>query len=367
MKILHIINSLNTGGAEKLVLDTVPLYNQKGIKTDVLVFDGFQYPFYKKLKEFNCCQLFSLNARNIYNPLLIFKIIPYIRKYDLVHVHLFPAQYWAVLAKLISFSGVKMFFTEHNTTNRRMQSNSSFFKKIDKLTYKGFDKIVCITEEIQSVLINYSGLKKHDFLVIENGVNLDIINKAIVKEKKEISDKIKINDKIILQVAGFREQKDQQTLIRAMKLLPEDFKLLLVGDGVTRGNCEQLVIQLNLKNRVVFLGVRGDVPSLLKSADIVVLSSKYEGLSLSSIEGMASGKPFIASDVPGLNEVVKGAGLLFKLGDEKELAQHILELMGDTEYYHKIASQCMQRASNYDIHKMVDKHIALYKSLLNET
>ena len=106
-----------------------------------------------------------------------------------------------------------------------------------------------------------------------------------------------------------------------------------------------------------------DVPELLKTADIVCLSSHYEGLSLASVEGMASGKPFIASNVPGLRDVVSGAGLLFELGDAQGLAKHIEALMQDKAYYEEVAQQCMQRAKAYDIQVMLDKHIALYQSL----
>ena len=84
-----------------------------------------------------------------------------------------------------------------------------------------------------------------------------------------------------------------------MQLLPLEVKLVLAGEGVLKKKCQDLVETLKLKERVVFLGLRMDIPQLLKTADVVVLSSKYEGLSLSSIEGLAAGKPFVASDVPG--------------------------------------------------------------------
>jgi glycosyltransferase involved in cell wall biosynthesis len=148
-----------------------------------------------------------------------------------------------------------------------------------------------------------------------------------------------------------------------MVLLPKTVKLLLVGDGVLKKECEDLVATLKLQERVLFLGLRMDVPQLLKTVDIVVLSSKYEGLSLSSIEGMASGKPFVASDVPGLAEVVKGAGILFPPGNAEQLATAITELLENQEFYQSVADACQARATEYDIHKMVDKHITLYKSL----
>jgi glycosyltransferase involved in cell wall biosynthesis len=139
-----------------------------------------------------------------------------------------------------------------------------------------------------------------------------------------------------------------------------------VGDGDKRTKCEDLVKELNLSGRVSFLGVRMDVPQLLESAYIVILSSRYEGLSLSSIEAMASGRPFIASDVPGLRDVVKGAGLLFPPGNEKKLAEHINSLLSDRELYEKVAKDCLNRAKEYDINNMVDQYIELYKSIINE-
>ena len=104
MKILHLINNLNTGGAEKLLLETLPLYNQKGIKVDLLLLDGKDYPFLKELNNQNCCTIYNLGKASAYNPFLIFKIIPYLKRYDLIHAHLFPTLYWLAFAKLISFN-----------------------------------------------------------------------------------------------------------------------------------------------------------------------------------------------------------------------------------------------------------------------
>ncbi len=358
MKVLHIINSLATGGAEKLLLETLPLYNLQGITSNLLVLNGGNQPFLNKLKSLHCCQVFSLGTSSVYNPSNIFKIIPYLKKYDIVHVHLFPAQYWVVIAKLMSFSKTKLIFTEHNTTNRRLEN--PVFRIIDRYIYRFYIAIIGITPEIKTLLLRHTGLPEKTFSVIENGVNLSVIKGATALQKSEMNTTLNEEDKIIIQVAAFREQKDQKTLIRAMALLPERCKLVLVGVGPLKVECETLVADLGLQNRVLFLGARMDVPELLKMADIVVLSSKYEGLSLSSIEGMASGNPFIASDVPGLTEVVKGAGILFPQGNEVQLANEISALINDAEHYKTVALACQQRAEEYDIHKMVDKHIRLY-------
>ena len=113
-----------------------------------------------------------------------------------------------------------------------------------------------------------------------------------------------------------------------------------------------------------FCGIREDVPSLLKTADQIILSSHHEGLSLSSIEGMASGKPFLASDVQGLTNVVSGAGILFPEGDERSLANYITKLNENPEYYQKIASAGVRRSQKYDLEIMVEKYIELYHKIL---
>ncbi len=359
LKILQVINSLGTGGAEKLILETVPMYRKKGLEMDVLLLDGTQYPFYKKLETANCCTIYSLGLKSVYNPMAIFRIIPYLKKYDIVHVHLFPVQYFVVLAKWISFSNTKLIFTEHSTSNRRL--NNKLFKWIDQFIYKGYSKIICISTGIQNIILDHTKLAVSRTELIENGVSISDFNVAKPYKKEDLS--FEETDQLLLQVAGFREPKDQKILIRSMSNLPSNVKLILVGDGVLKQECEVLVQELQLENRVFFFGVRTDVPRILKTADIIILSSKYEGLSLSSIEGMASGKPFVASNVPGLSDVVAGAGVLFTQGDHVELAQKIMELLKDKKLYESVAQSCGIRANEYDINIMINKHIQLYESI----
>ncbi len=364
MKILHVINSLATGGAEKLLLDTIPKYNNQGIKTDLLVLQDNKYPFLQQLKETQSCKIFVLGKESVYNPLLVFKIIPFIKKYDIVHVHLFPSQYWVMFAKIFSFSKTKLLFTEHNTTNRRM--NSKIWSRPNKIVYSYYNATICITKEIQTIYTAYTNLPKEKFPVIENGVDLSKIKNAIAVRKSTIHPSLKEEDKLLLQVSGFREEKDQSTLIKALQELPKNVKVILVGDGVLKENCRQLTKELNLKNRVLFLGNRYDVPQLLKSVDVVILSSHHEGLSLSCIEGLASGKPFIASDVPGLTDIVKGAGILFPESDKKTLVKKINKLLTDENHYNKTVENCLNRAQHFDIKKMITSHINLYKKILTQ-
>ena len=170
MKVLHIINSLGVGGAEKLLLDTIPKYNARGLTVDILVIKSDNELFLNQLKVLNCCKIIELNQKSVYNPLAIFKIIKYLKQYHIAHVHLFPALYFVPIAKLFSFSKIKLAYTEHNTTNRRI--SHKILKHFDKYIYCSYIKIVCISDEILNIISSYVYRIKGRMLIINNGVDL---------------------------------------------------------------------------------------------------------------------------------------------------------------------------------------------------
>lgn len=360
MRVLQIINSLNTGGAEKLVATSLPLYIRKGISMDLLTLSNKKTDLRGALENQYNGKILDLTAGSLYNPLLVFKIIPYLKNYDLIHAHLFPTLYWVVLAKWLSFSKVKIVYTEHSTYNRRR--SSSVFKILDKFIYKKLDTIVSISDAVGDNLKKHLGFNKVSFQNIANGVDIHLINSAKPYPKDTFFEK---DDFLLIQVSSFRKPKDQNTVIRALKMLPENIKLILVGDGGLIDDSKNLVAELKLQQRVLFLGNRNDIPRLLKTADIVILSSAYEGLSLSSIEGMAASKPFIASDAPGLREVVFNYGLLFETGNNEELAKEITRLYNNETEYKEISLKCFERSQDFDIDEMIIKYIQLYKHTVN--
>lgn len=157
----------------------------------------------------------------------------------------------------------------------------------------------------------------------------------------------------ILMVSAFRPERDQMTLIKAMSLVPDDCVLLLAGDaelpehGALIESCRKVVNELDLEERVRFLGHRDDVPELLAASDLAVLSSLHEDLPVSALEAMASGKPLVASDIPCFRDVVGGAGVLFPCGDAERLAQIIGRFREDKGLREGIAASCRKRAEKY--------------------
>lgn len=355
MKLLQIITSLSTGGAEKLVVETTQIYQEIGIETDVVALKNTRTDFWNILSNKSKGKIIGLTSFSVYSPLIIFKIIPYLKKYDVVHVHLFPTLYWVVIAKYISFSKIKVVYTEHSTDNRRRYN--IMFKILDRIVYKLVNEIVSISSKVEENLKKHLNTKTSErFSKISNGIDISVYANASAYKKSEFfSD----DSFILIQVSSFRQPKDQKTIIKSLQYLPENIKLLLVGDGPLKKQHVDFVINLGLQHRVKFLGLRFDIPELLQTADVVVLSSYHEGLSLSSIEGMAC-KPFVASDVPGLTEVVSNYGLLFERGNAKQLAENILALYNDEDYYKLIADKCFERAKEFDIKKMIEGYIRLY-------
>ena len=155
-------------------------------------------------------------------------------------------------------------------------------------------------------------------------------------------------------------------MIEAIALLPKHHHAVFVGGGATDEKLQEkmtLAEKMGVRDRVHFLYIRSDVPRILKSSDAVLMSSEYEGLSLSSIEGMACGRPFIATNVNGLREVVGGAGVLFECGNAMELADILQRLDSNKEYYNAITNSCLKRASEYDIHKVAEKYQQEYMKI----
>lgn len=354
MKILHIITSLQLGGAETLVVNLLTRFHDEGHEVAVVVFNGKRTDLMSRLeKECPSCKIYRL-GHSYYNPWYIIKLIRIMRQYDVIHTHNSSPQLFVAIANIVCKK--KLVTTEHSTNNRKREQGG-IFRLLDKWMYRQYDQVICISKIAEKKLISYLGKSsKYNICTINNGVDVEAFYKA-----KPIKD-YKLMKFIIVMVAGFREAKDQDTVIRAMAFLPKDqYELWLVGDGVRRNQLEGLTKKLNLEKTVIFWGIRNDVPNIIQTADIIVMSSHWEGLSLSNIEGMSVGKPFVASDVDGLHEITVDAGILFPEGDAKALASIIHRLSNDSDYYQQIANACHERAQQYDIKKTVKEYLNIYK------
>lgn len=355
MKVLQVINSLTAGGAQKLIADFVPVMNKKGITTDVLLFNEDKGPFLEVLLKKNV-RVLNIKSKRLYSPYNVFEAAKYFDKYDIVHTHLFPAIYWTSLAKMIRPANwkAKYVLTEHSNSNRRF--TKAYLRPVDKFIYNRFDALIAISESVKEVLWNRIG---HPCIpVIYNGVNvaeLSLAEPAILPEDQ-------VN---LLMVAAFNDAKDQHTVIKAMAHLDEHFHLYFAGQGYTKETSIQLAKDLNVAHRVHFMGVRKDVPGLMKSASINILSSHWEGLSCVTLEAMASGTPFIGTDVNGIKEMfANNSYALFATGDVESLVQKIRRIAEDKSFAQEQSEMNFREVQKFDIEVMTDHYLKLYTQLL---
>lgn len=367
MKILQVITSLEMGGAETLVVNLILRLQALGYTVDLCVFNGIDTPLMQKLKrESPNITIYTLGS-GVYNPFYILKLIKVMRGYDIVHTHNSSPQLFVALANL--FTHKKLVSTEHTTSNRKR--NWKWYAPIESWMYRQYGHIICISEIAEMKLRDYMGgdwLNKtnsryNKILTINNGVDVKAISDA-VPDAELLS--LKKDRKAILMVAGFRTAKDQDTVVKALNILDkEKFEVWFAGIGDRMDDVKQLALSLGVADNVRFLGLRTDIPNVLKAADVIVMSSHWEGLSLSNVEGMSAHKPFIASDVNGLREVTEGYGILFPHEDAGTLAKEINRLAEDENYYKEIAGRCFDRALQFDINKTVDGYEKVYQTLMS--
>lgn len=353
IRVLHVISSLEIGGAQRLTSDLLPELKEEGVEVSLLVNRRLFNEFEDNLERANI-EILSINSKKNFNISLIWTILKLKNKYDIIHAHLFPALYLVAIAGAIG--GTKLVYTEHSTTNRRRHHR--IFKWIEKCVYHKYNIVVSVSEDVQINIkkwLNVSSPNNVKFVVIQNGINCNSFVRERMKGDYDVT---------LLMVSRFSEAKDQTTVIKAMQYLPSYVHVVFIGDGVTKRKCEQDADQLHVNDRVHFLGVQSDIPYWISRSDIGLLSTRWEGLPLSALEMMAGGLPVLASDVDGVRQVVDGAGVLFPQGDERALAASINHMIEDKNYYHQISEKCFNRAKLYDIKNMVQQYVSVYKRLI---
>ena len=358
MKLLLVINNLNLGGAEKLVSLLAPRFVDRGIETSELVLERTESVLESSLQESGVVVM-DTGPMSLYSvgqvPALARRIAQ--GRYDVVHVHLFPAQLWSGLATIFS-ADPPLVTTEHSTYNRRRKP---YFRPADRFNYSRYRRIICVSDVVASEMTKWLPSTSKKIVVIPNGIALSPIRDAQPLEPQEIGIDTR---PAILCVGRFVPEKDHMTLIRAFATLDRGI-LILAGDGPTKRDMEALATMLGVSKRVRFLGFRTDIPRLLKSADVFVQPSRWEGLSLSLLEAMAAGLPIIASTAPGVSDSVGEAGLLFEQANTVALAKRLTEVTQSDTLRTGLRGRSLRRSLDYDIEGTADKYAALYHEIVS--
>jgi len=363
--VLQVINSLHAGGAEVLLKNftlQVKKHNKKynGFNVEVAIL----YPedTFKEDIEKADVHVWKLGLNFKYDLRGVMKLISLIKrgKYSIVHVHLFPANLFVSLASLFLPKNIKFIFSEHNVYNRRR--SFKIFKILDTFIYSRYYKIICVSKQVQGALIEWLPNLKRKSVVISNAVPVpDLSNWSPVKKYD------------VLFVGRLTKAKGVDILLKAIKILKEKYqkeiKAAIVGEGYLEEELKELVIELGIEKEVEFLGVRRDIERLMKSTQIFVLPSRWEGLPLAILEAMSSRASIIATSVGGISEVIEHEkeGILISPEDPEVLASAISELLKDEELRVKLGINAYKKVKEkYSIEVYTNNILELYKSLITD-
>ncbi len=357
MRVLHVIDSLIQAGAEALVKDMVPRMRAAGVEVSVAVLKELDSPFERELREKNIA--FLPTARGgIYSPAHVLSLKRHLHKFDVIQTYLFPAQLFAPLAVMLAGSKVPLVLSEQTTYHRRKKK---WLHPLETWMYARYTAIACASEGIAASLRAWVPGVGSKITVIPNGIDVQAFERAVPVSRSSVG--INNGASVLLYVARLESQKDHANLLRALAEIP-DADLVLAGDGSLRAQLEAQAETLGITRRVHFLGRRKDVAELLQMADIYVHPAAFEGFGIAAAEALTAGKPVIASNVPGLAQVLGDAAILVPPGDPATLAAEVRNLITSPDRRLQLSQAAVERGRQFSIEKTVAAYIDLYRSVL---
>lgn len=354
-KIIYIITSLGFGGAEMMLLDLARRLPEERFEVKVATVVGGG-PLVSDFREAGI-EVRVFEKKGKISLGVIWKIWRFLRQErpEIVHTHLFGGDTWgraaAILARVPTIIS-----TEHNTNldegwiKRKVKKFFSFFTK----------KIVAVSEAVRAYSVARDRIKAKKIVVIPNGIDLQ---KFVSLPEKEFGA-----PPVIGTIGRLEEQKGHKYLLEALnqiKTIP--WILWVVGDGSLKTQLERLAKDLNMRERIIFLGARKNIPEILSGIDIFVMPSLWEGLGLAVLEAAAAGKPIVASRVGGIPEIINDGetGILVEPKNVKSLAdglEHVLLGVAEAKAMGERARKFV--SENYGVERVAGDYEKLYRDLL---
>lgn len=232
--------------------------------------------------------------------------------------------------------------------------------------YRLPDAFISVSKRVDEVLAQY-GVPQRKRHVVYSSIDLSRVDVApLSREVLGVPPDVPL----LVSAGALVAHKDHATLIGAANILLKqgsDFRLLIAGEGPSRVDLERRIAGSSLAQRVQLLGHRGDVPALIRAADVYVSSSWSEGLGTSVLEALACQKPVVAADAGGVREMVLDGktGWLVPNRDSVQLAAAIGQCLDCPEKARRYAEAGRALVENtFSVEKMVSGTIAVYQSLI---
>ena len=299
IRILHIYNIMNMGGAENFIMNVYRNINREKYCFYFLCLSRDKGIFDKEIKELGGKILYfdNYNKKNFLKTILEFKKILIYNRIDVVHLPIhFYSGVFCISAHLAHIK--RVIVHAHSASDNR----NNIFNKIYRIIMRNIinkyatDKIAC-----GKAAGKYLFGKNKKFEIMYNGINLKRALLVNEKQVKNIKEKLNINSNTIIigHIGRFVSLKNHKFFIRlaeALKQKQVNFIFLLIGDGEERGNLEELISEKKLNSYFHFLGIQQDIPLYASTFNVMVMPSLYEGFPITIIESLACGIPCLLSD-----------------------------------------------------------------------
>ena len=382
VRILHLIEHLEIGGAERVVVNLVRTldpgrfesivchYRFHGPLADELAAAGYPVRYLEKDLLRNQLPLalrrWAAPLVVVESPLFVGRLALLMRreKIDIVHTHLFSANLWGRLAAALA--GCQSTITTEHTKRAREGSLKRIV--LNRLLLPLTDRVVAVSEEVAKAVAAQQRVPPGRLTVIPNGVRLD---RSPALAARALAGAVEPATATIAAIGRLAPEKRLDLLLRAMALLGRTapgVRCQILGTGPDRDSLEALSRNLGLEGRVAFLGEQRCVENFFPSLSVVVNCSDREGLPLSLLEAMAAGVPVVATDVGGNREIVHDGetGVLVRPGDPAGLAAGIDRLLSDPRAAGTMADAARSLVrERHSLEAMARRYELLYEEVLH--
>jgi N-acetyl-alpha-D-glucosaminyl L-malate synthase BshA len=291
-------------------------------------------------------------------------------KLDLIHVHYaIPHAVSAYLTKQILKKyndDIKIITTLHGTDITLVGLEPSFLPLV-KFSIEESDGVTAVSRFLKEKTITNYHIDK-DIEVIHNFIDTETYKPI---DSTTFRNHIAPNgEKILIHISNFRKVKRVSDTIKILEKVREEVpaRLLLIGDGPDRSECERLARDLDLQKHVVFLGKQDSLVEILSASDIFLMPSQSESFGLSALEAMSCGLPVVSTSVGGLPELIvhNENGFIAEIGDTERMAKYAVDLLKNEKKYKNFSKNSRDRAVNkFEKELVVPKYLNYYKKVLN--
>ncbi|WP_456380987.1 glycosyltransferase [Thiolapillus sp.] len=328
MRILHVVETLHVGGLERVVIDLVREQIVRG--NHCLVVCLFEKGALVNEIEAQGIPVETCSKQGGLDIAATKRLRGFIREFqaNVVHSHNVICNYYAAMA-LMSNTGVLLVNTRHGIGDMPIKQNWLY-----GLSLLRTNRAVGVCNATSNMLRRQFPVFSRKIVTVRNGIVLDAYQKRSPKSHQWLTEQLSVpgDTMLVAIVARLNMIKNHSMLFRAFRLVLESVpgaRLLVIGDGELRSVLEREVRRMGLKEKIIFLGDRRDVATLLSGVDLFVLSSLKEGYSISLLEACASALPLVATNAGGNSEIVQhnNNGLLVENGDVNSLADSIIAIL----------------------------------------